>query len=96
MKIPDGVLIAVCRELHRFAQTVRQPGRKKKFVKVEWDSQNAPLVHYYVKKAEPILNALMAAGYVPLPASQVAQAYRPLVEMNPVHPVIRLSQVGEK
>lgn len=65
-------------------------GRTSKRAKIAWTDLEQKDIDFYCKKVQPVIEAVLAAGYVILLQSEVSQAYRPLREQQIVRPVIRL------
>ena len=91
MKARREIVLGVARLFHLKEYIKSQKGsRTSKRAKVAWTDLEREDIDFYCKKVQPVIEAVLAAGYVILQQSEVSQAYRPLREQQIVRPVIRL------
>ena len=86
VEVPQDLLINLCKWMHNRSQG----DRRTRYHGVDFDTQDAEMVHFYVDKVEPTVRLIYDAGMVILPASEVEKAYRPRQKIQIVKPVIRL------
>jgi len=58
--------------------------------KKPWTELHKDDLEFYVKKVQPVMDAILTAGFVILRQSEVSQAYLPLRKQQIARPVIRL------
>lgn len=87
-------ILATAKYLHIVDRAKKGSGRRSKYANVEWDGNDADMVHHYVGKVESTIRAMILAGYMPVPIAELATAQRPRKRVGKVRPVLRLSGVG--
>lgn len=90
------IVLEVARLFHLKDYIKGQKGRKvSERAKILWAELEQEDIEFYCKKVEPVIVAVLKAGFVILKQSEVSQAYLPLREQQIVRPVIRLPTSGK-
>ena len=91
------IVLEVARLFHLKDYIKSQRGKRVAArAKIPWAELGQDDLGFYVKKVQPVLDTILAAGFVILKQSEVSQAYRPLREQQIVRPVIRLPTSKDK
>ena len=86
------IVLEVARLFHLKDYIKSQRGlRTSERAKIPWTELGEEDLKFYVKRVRPVIEMILAAGFVILQQSEVSQAYLPLHKQQIVRPVIRLS-----
>jgi hypothetical protein len=92
--IDAHILDAVCRQLHIVAQ--KRKGRRPAWLGLPYEALDKDIRDKYQTMAEPVLNALLRAGFIPLPEAEVKDAWQPRKRVTVVRKVLRVTEEGAK